>query len=427
MQLYYDRIMDAILTEELEAIGAVLLEGPKWCGKTSTAEQVAKSMLYLGNPEVRQPSKIIAETQVTRLLEGETPRLIDEWQVLASSLWDAIRYEIDHRGAFGQFILTGSSTPKKIDAKVHSGTGRIKRITMRTMSLFESKDSSGEVSLKELFDGKEEIQGSSLLTLDEIAYLVCRGGWPTAVTASKERVALRQAQNYYNAIVNQEDIDDNDVEKVNPEWVAAILQSYARNVGSPASLPLIHQDSTNHGGSLFSENTAANYIAYLKRLFLFEDMTAWNPNLRSKTAIRTTPIRYFLDPSVATAALHVGPGALLEDLNTFGFLFENMAVRDLRIYAETLEGKVYHYRDKSGLESDAVIVLPNGQYGLVEIKLGGATLIEEGAKSLNELEQKIDTTTMNAPAFKMVLCAVSPFAYMRPDGVAVVPINCLKP
>ena len=425
MKQYFPRIIDQLLEEELESIGAVLLEGPKWCGKTSTAEQLAGSVLYLGNPEVRGPSIILSETEPRRLLEGDTPRLVDEWQILAEKLWDTVRFEVDHRGEFGQFILTGSSTPKKMEQHIHSGTGRIKRIAMRTMSLKESKDSDGSVSLKDLFSGKSISPGESNASLEEIAYLICRGGWPTAVTAEKESVALRQANNYFNAIIYQEDIDSEAFSKTNPEWVAAILRSYARNIGTAAGVPLLYQDSLAHGGASFSENTLVNYITYLKRLFLFEDMEAWHPNLRSKTAIRTSPVRYYTDPSVAAAAMNIGPGALMNDLKTFGFFFENMAARDLRIYAESLNGKVYHFRDKSGLECDAVIVLPDGRYGLVEVKLGGETLIEGGAKNLMALEKKLDTETMHAPSFKMVLCAVAPFSYLRPDGVYVVPISNL--
>ena len=428
MNEYYPRIADKILQEELSGIGAVLLEGPKWCGKTSTSEQIAKSVLYMNNPKTKEINKIIAQSDPESLLLGETPRLIDEWQIAADQIWDTIRFTVDRRQAFGQFILTGSATPPKRSTDTHSGTGRIKRMRMRTMSLFESRDSSGEISLSSLFNNNKifrPVQTGG--KLEEIAYLVCRGGWPMAVIANREKPALKQANNYLDALLFQEiDDDSDDIPKMNPEWTKAILRSYSRLIGTSASSSVIYEDSMRHGNVSYSQPTLENYLRHLSRLFVFEDLVAWNPNLRSKTAIRTSPTRYLTDPSVAAAALGLGPGAILNDLKTFGFLFENMAIRDLRTYGQSLGAQVYHYRDHNNLECDCVIVLPDGRYALIEVKLGGKALIEEGIKSLNKLEGNLNTDDMGKPAFKMVLCAVSPYAYMDPSGVIVCPITSLR-
>ncbi|MBR5969589.1 MAG: ATP-binding protein [Lachnospiraceae bacterium] len=429
MKAYIKRVIDGQLQEELEAIGAVLLEGPKWCGKTSSAEQLAKSALYMGDPETRLANRMRAETDPVSLLNGDTPRLIDEWQIAAHQIWNTVRAEVDRRDAFSQFILTGSATPPKMSDDAHSGIGRIKPVRMRTMSLFESGESSGSVSLSGFFQTNDtplSVRGTSEKKLEDIAYLLCRGGWPRAVTADTRRIALKQAKNYHYALIHQELKDEND-HPIPPKRVALILRAYARHTGTPASFSTILTDCLAHTGRTFSEDTLANDIRKLTRLFVFEDITAWNPNLRSKTAIRTSPVRFFTDPSIATASLGTGPEAMCKDIETFGLLFENMAVRDLRIYAEAANGTVYHYRDKNGLECDAVIVLRDGRYGLIEIKLGGDSWIEEGAKTLNKIERIIDTSRMGAPAFKMVLCGVSPAAYRRPDNVCVVPIDCLAP
>jgi len=428
MNEYYPRIADTILQEELSSIGAVLLEGPKWCGKTSTSEQIAKSVLYMNNPKTKEINKIIAQSDPESLLIGDTPRLIDEWQIAADQIWDTIRFTVDRRQAFGQFILTGSATPQKISKDTHSGTGRIKRMRMRTMSLFESGDSSGEISLSSLFNENKSF--SPIQTdgkLEKIAYLVCRGGWPMAVIANSEKSALKQANNYLDALLYQEiDGSSDDVLKLNPEWTKAILRSYSRLIGTSASCSVIYEDSMKHGNVSYSQPTLENYLHHLNRLFVFEDLAAWNPNLRSRTAIRTSPTRYLTDPSVAAAALGLGPGALIKDLKTFGFLFENMAIRDFRTYGQSMGAQVYHYRDHNNLECDCVVVLPDGRYALIEIKLGGKTLIDDGIKSLNKLESNLNTEDMGKPAFKMVLCAVSPYAYMDPSGVIICPITNLK-
>ena len=417
MKNYRKRIADNILKRKLEAKGAVLIEGPKFCGKTTTAEQLAASILYMDDPEKKEQNIAMSELSPRRLLNGSIPRLIDEWQ-LAPKLWDAIRFEVDHRGDLGQFILTGSAVPPDTKDITHSGTGRFSWLTMRPMSLYESGDSTGEVSIKDLFDGNKEIEGCSNLSIDRLAFLVCRGGWPQSVDM-REEIALDQAFDYYDAVVRS-DINRVDNVKKNPERVRRLMRSYARNQGSQVPNTVLARDISA------DEETVGTYINALQKIFVIEDMPAWNPNLRSKTAIRSSYTRYYVDPSIAAAALGIGPNDLIEDLKTFGFLFETLCVRDLRVFADALNGDVYHYRDKDGQECDAVIHLRNGKYGLIEIKLGGDKLIEEGAKSLKSMEAKIDTDKMNAPSFLMVLTGTGDYAYCHQDGVCVVPIGCLK-
>ena len=423
MKNYLPRITDKLLDERLKAKGAILIEGPKWCGKTTSAKEFAKSFIAMDEPDKTKQYKQMAELNPSALLEGETPRLVDEWQ-LAPNLWNAVRYEVDKRDDFGQFILTGSAVPAEFDASMHSGTGRISRLYMRTMSLYESKDSDGAVSLSDLFDDKE-ISCANHKTLDDIAFLICRGGWPISIKLDG-KASLFQAIDYFDSVVKN-DISRVDSVKRDVEKAKSLLRSYARHVGSQAPLETIRKDMLANQADTFDQVTLYSYIDALKKIFVIEDAPAWNPNIRSKTAIRSTDTRYFIDPSIATAALGIGPKDLIQDLNTMGFLFENLAVRDLRIYSELLDGSVYHYRDKSGLECDAVIHLRNGSYGLVEIKLGGDKLIEEGAETLKALSELIDTNSMKAPSFMMVLCAQAPFAYKRNDGVYVVPITSLRP
>ena len=423
MRKYRKRIADEILKRKLEGKGAVLIEGPKWCGKTTTAEQIAASVLYMDDPEKKDQNIAMSELNPKRLLQGATPRLIDEWQ-LAPKLWDAIRFEVDHRGELGQFVLTGSAVPVDTKEITHSGTGRFTWLTMRPMSLYESGDSSGEVSLKDLFDGKTDADGSSNLGIDRLAFLVCRGGWPQAVDM-RDEIALEQAMDYYDAVVRS-DINRADNVQKNPERVRRLMRSYARNQGCQVPNTVFAQDISSNNEIGISEETVASYLNALRKIFVIEDMPAWNPNLRSKTAIRSSDTRYYVDPSIAAATLGIGPDDLINDLKTFGFLFETLCVRDLRVFADALGGEVYHYRDKDGQECDAVIHLRNGKYGLIEIKLGGDTLIEEGARSLKALEAKIDTDKMNAPSFLMVLTGIGDYAYRRKDGVFVVPIGCLK-
>ena len=423
MKTYLPRIVDRLLQERLDAKGAVLLEGPKWCGKTTSAKQIAGSFISMDQPDMTKQYQSMAELSPLLLLEGETPRLIDEWQI-APNLWNAVRYEVDQRDEFGQFILTGSAVPAKIDASAHTGTGRISRLYMRPMSLYESQDSNGGVSLSDLFANRE-ISAKSDADLEEIAFLICRGGWPKAV-GLPEKQALFQAIDYVEAIVST-DISRVDSVRRDKEKAKRLLRSYARNVGTRASLETIRQDVTANLPGTFDPVTLYSYRDALTKIFVIEDSPAWNPNLRSKTAIRTSDTRYFVDPSIAAAGLGLGPQDLLNDLNAMGLIFENLCVRDLRIYADYLDGKIYQYRDGAGLECDAVIHLRNGSYGLVEIKLGGDSLIEEGAKNLNDLASKIDTDKMKGPAFMLVLCAKVPFAYRRKDGVYVAPVTCLKP
>lgn len=424
MGAYKFRIADQILAEKLEGKGAVLVQGPKWCGKTTTSEQMANSVLYMADPSRQKVYLNMAELNASMLLEGETPRLIDEWQ-LAPKIWDAVRFEVDHRNKDGQFILTGSAVPPSLDDVNHSGTGRISRLTMRPMSLFESGESNGTVSLEWLFSQPEnQPTGIANLTINELAFLICRGGWPSSTTKQDKEDALALAFDYFDA-VTEADISRVDNVKRDPEKARLLLRSYARHQGAQTSIDVIKQDLRSNEDSSISDNTIITYLDALKKIFVIEDMAAWNPNLRSKTAIRTSETRYFVDPSIATAALGLGPSDLLNDLNTMGLFFETLAVRDLRVYADALDGKVYHYRDKTGLECDAVLHLRNGHYGLIEIKLGGDKLIEEGVKTLTDLSKKIDTTKMPNPSFLMVLTGIGDYAYRRADGVYVVPIGCL--
>lgn len=420
---YIPRIADKMLQEQLEAAGVVLIQGPKWCGKTTTAEQQAKSVLYMDTPKTRQTNLLLAETDPEILFQGETPRLIDEWQ-LAPKLWDAARFEVSSRRLPGQFIFTGSSVPPDMSELTHTGTGRFAWLTMRPMSLWESRESNGSVSIQALFQGNKAATIAPDISLHELAYLICRGGWPGSLVLNRN-AALRQAVNYFDAIVYS-DISRVDGVSRNPEFTRRLLRSYARHQGQQVSISTIYKDLESNPNGSMSEETIASYIVALKKIFVIEDMLAWNPNLKSRTAIRTSDTRFFVDPSVAASALGLGPDDLIEDLNTFGLLFETLAVRDLRVYADALNGQIYHYRDKSGLECDAVLHLRNGNYGLIEIKLGGDTLIEAGAKTLKQLADKIDTTKMKSPSFLMVLTGVGQYAYLRDDGVYVVPIGCLK-
>ncbi|MCQ2310050.1 MAG: DUF4143 domain-containing protein [Bacteroidales bacterium] len=421
---YRQRIVDALLTRKLAGKGAVQIEGPKWCGKTTTARQVAKSMLNLGDDTELKRSKQLLEISPKTLLNGATPRLIDEWQTIPG-LWDTIRCEVDRRGEVGQFIITGSTVLPQAAETIHSGTGRYGHIHMRTMSLWESGESSGAVSLKSLFDGETFEPIENRLSLEQVAYLLCRGGWPQAVTVD-ENIALDQSYDYVDDVINK-DIQRIGGVRRNAERASRLLRSYARNISQQVPYGTLKADMLANDEKTLDEDTVADYVNALKMLYVIEDLTAWNPNLRSKAAVRTTDTRHFVDPSIGTVVLGLGPKDLMNDPDTFGLLFEDMAVRDLRVYADALLGKVYHYRDSDGLECDAVIHLRDGSYGLIEIKLGGVTHIEKGAKTLMGLANKIDTTKMKSPSFLMVLTAQGDYAYHRNDGVCVVPIGCLKP
>lgn len=420
---YKHRIADGILEKKLRSKGAVLIEGPKWCGKTTTAEQQARSILYMDNPASFESNLQMAEIDPGILLEGDTPRLVDEWQ-LAPKLWDTMRFEVDHRHQVGQFILTGSAVPSDEESMKHSGTGRFSWLTMRPMSLYESGESNGKVSLSHLFESRENIVATNSLRIDDIAFLICRGGWPFACSLQGD-AALAQAFDYVDAVIKK-DVSRVDGTNRNITTARLLMRSYARNQGSQATIGTIVADMMTNDENEIGIKTAGSYLDALRKIFVIEDSEAWNPNLRSKTAIRTANTRYFIDPSIGTAVLGLGPKDLINDLNTMGLFFETLCVRDLRIFADALDGQVFHYRDKSGLECDAVIHLRNGRYGLVEIKLGGDRLINEGASNLLALVDKINTDKMKEPSFLMVLTGTGDFAYRRKDGVYVVPIGCLK-
>jgi len=423
MKEYRARIVDDMLKDKLESKGAVVIEGPKWCGKTTTAMQVAGSILRMDEPSKRETNIQMSEIDPGRLLKGNAPRLIDEWQI-APKLWDAARYEVDTRGEEGQFILTGSAVPIESREITHSGTGRFTWLMMRPMSLFESGDSTGEVSLNQLFENPNVIDGMNNLSIEKLAFLICRGGWPHAV-GMKEKPALLQAEDYYEAVIKS-DINRADGVSKNPERVKRLMRSFARNQGTQISNTMLRDDIISNDTESLNEDTIASYINALKNIFVVEDMPAWNPNLRSKTSIRTSDTRYYVDPSIAVAALGIGPKDLTNDLNTMGLLFETLCVRDLRVYAESIGGNVLHYRDKSGLECDTVIHLKNGRYGLAEIKLGGQKFIEDAAENLKSLSNKIDTSKMPAPSFLMIVIGIGEFAYKREDGIFIVPIGCLR-
>ena len=414
---YQPRVVDSLLRRKLQTIGAVLIEGPKLCGKSTTATMQAKSVLFMEPDRTLQ----IAALNPKLLLEGEVPRLIDEWQ-LAPQLWDAIRREVDRReGIPGQFILTGSAVPADKSGIMHTGTGRFGWLKMRPMTLFESKESNGSVSLGALFDGDLNIACTNSLSLENVAFSACRGGWPTALKQTGE-LALAHAFDYFDAIVRV-DISRADGTRRNQETTRKLLRSYARAQGSQISLSKIAKDV----GLQASEKTIGTYLSALRQIFVVEDMPAWTPNLRSKTAIRTSDTRYFVDPSIAAAALGVGPRDLLLNPETFGFIFETLCMRDLRVYAEALDGSVSHFRDKNGLECDAVLHRRDGRYGLIEVKLGSEKGIEDGVKTLTTFSKKINTDAMGTPSFLMILTASGDFAYRRDDGILVVPIGCLKP
>lgn len=421
MNEYYHRIVESKIDDMLESSGAVLIEGPKWCGKTTTAAQKAKSIVYMQDPMTKDQNSELAKVNPSLLFAGNTPRLIDEWQ-LVPSLWDSIRHEVDKRGELGQFLMTGSSTPISTREISHSGIGRISRVLMRTMSLYESRDSNGTVSLKKLFDGSATVASSSNLDINRIAYLICRGGWPNAVNR-KEKVALQQAINYYDGLVDR-DINESAGAPRNRERLQRFLRSYARNIATQATITTIKADMLFNDTNTLDEDTIAAYIGALKRMFVIEELSAWNPNLRSQTTIRTGDTRHFIDPSIACASLGIGPNDLINDLKTFGYLFESLCVRDLRIYAQLLDGDLFHYRDKNGLECDAVIHLRNGNWGAIEVKLGHHQ-VEDAAKNLLKLKTRINTEKMKEPAFLLILTGAQ-YAYKREDGVFVVPIGCLK-
>lgn len=421
-QTYLKRIADRLLQERLRSSGAVLVEGSKWCGKTATATRASNSQLFMQDPDKSASYLMAADTKPSLLLQGDTPRLLDEWQS-APVLWDAVRFMVDQRGGKpGQFILTGSAVPQD-DAVQHTGTGRISRLMMRPMSLFESLESNGMVSLKSLFEGKTNPEGFSELSIESIASAIVRGGWPASI-GDEESIALRHAVDYVEAVINADVSRVDGVEK-NPARVRALMRSYARNIATMATIRTIRDDiALGDADTSVSEKTISQYLTALDRIFVTENLPAWNPVLRSKTAIRTSVKRHFVDPSIATAVMRLTPSRLLDDFQYFGFLFKSLCTRDLRVYAEAIDGQVFHYRDASGLESDTVVCLNDGRWAPIEVTLGTKE-IEEASEHLLELKAKVDTKKMKEPSFLMILTGTE-FAYRRDDGVLVVPIGCLK-
>ncbi len=421
MNKYIPRIADTLIERALKSTGAVLVEGPKWCGKTSTARHLSKSYLYMQDPDQRSNYMKIADTKPSLLLRGDTPRLIDEWQI-APVLWDSVRHEVDMRGAFGQFILTGSAVPI-IDEKItHTGTGRYSRIKMRTMSLYESGESNGSISLNELFDNRIDLESMTDLNIDALAKSIVRGGWPATIS-NKYEDASKPVQDYLDSIINIDISRVDGIEK-NPQKVAILLKSLARNISTQASVETIRRDMEGNEQNSVSQPTVLSYLNALQRIFVIEDLEAWNPAIRSKTPLRSSSKRHFIDPSIACASLGINESKLLLDFNTFGYLFESMCIRDLRVYADYLDGKVYHYRDKSNLECDAIVVLRDGRWGAIEIKMGPKEF-DTASENLFKLKERIDLDKMQPPSFLMILTATN-IGYTREDGVHVVPIGCLK-
>lgn len=418
-QKYLSRLCDMELQKSLESSGAVLIEGAKWCGKTSTASHAAKSALYMQDPDQAASYLAMADTKPSLLLRGESPRLIDEWQ-MAPVLWDAVRFEVDRRNETGQFIMTGSAVPSD-NVTAHTGTGRISRMLMRPMSLYESLESDGSVSLAALFDGKHDLEAVSGLTIERIAFVLCRGGWPASI-GRNDQAALRMPMDYVEAIINHDVSRVDGVDK-NPNRVRILLRSLARNISTMASIQTIHDDIEATDNTI-SDKTISSYLNALRRIFVVEDTPAWSPSLRSKTTIRTSAKRHFADPSIATAVMRINPEGVLKDFETFGLLFESLCTRDMRIYAQANDGDVFHYLDKSGLEADMVVALRDGRWGAVEVKLGNKQT-EIAAGNLLKLKNKIDVKKMGEPAFLMVITG-GRFAYRRDDGVLVVPLGCLK-
>ncbi len=418
-QNYFPRLTDALIQRKLGYAGAVEVRGPKWCGKTQSALQLSSSSIMMQDPDKRADYQALAATKPSMLLEGDAPRLIDEWQE-APQLWDAVRFAVDGDDSPGRFILTGSSTPTALPA--HSGAGRIVSVDMDPMTLAESGDSTREVSLAALFDGLSDVAGHSDCDVERMAYLVCRGGWPYAVTRAKDDSALDMAFDYLATIAEQ-DISRADGVTRNPQYARLIMAEYARLSSSQATQSTILKDLKSRDIDL-SRDTVNGYLAALRRLYVVQELSAWTPSLHAKSRITKTPTRHFTCPSIAAAALGASPRSLLRDTSTLGLLFESLCVRDLRVYARVLGGQLFHYHDEAGREADAVVQLRDGRYALFEVKLGAA-FADEGADNLGRLAAKIDTAAMGEPAFCAVLVPGG-YAYRRKDGVFVVPITVLK-
>ena len=419
---YFPRIIDNLLKKKLRTSGAVLLKGTKWCGKSTSASQIAKSIIYMQDPSTREQNIALAKASPKKFLDRETPLLIDEWQIIPF-IWDAIRFEIDQRNSFNQFILTGSSSPLETTKIIHSGLGRISTLVMRPMSLYESIDSSGEYSIKDLFDGVYPNGAISKHDILDYAYLACRGGFPSVLELNKED-SLEISKNYFDSLVNQDFIlnvkQERDIQKFR-----LTLKSYARNVGTSCPLTTILKDVNCDNNLSISDTTVYSYLKYLNDIFVVDELNAWSPLLRSKTAIRTSPKHYFVDPSIATSALDINPNDLINDLKTFGFIFESMVIRDLKIYAEANGANLYHYRDKNDFEVDAIIHFNNGKWAAIEIKLFDDEAIEKACKNLIKFKNNINNQLMKEPTFLMVVTGTKN-AYRREDGIFIVPIDCLK-
>lgn len=419
---YINRIVDREIKEKLSIMGAVLIKGPKWCGKTTTSKQIANSVLEMQNPDLQDNYIELANTKPSLLLEGDKPRLIDEWQ-LAPKLWNAVRYSVDNTGLPNQYILTGSATPKEDDT-LHSGVGRFAFITMKPMTLFESGDSNGKISLMNILNGNRNIDGIKTdLTYEQIAYVLCRGGWPSAINLT-EKQSLEISKNYIDVLCNS-DISRVDGVRRNPGLTRAILKSYARQVSTIDSNQSLYEDVKSNYSDV-SDRTIMDYIDVLKKLYIIEEIEAWNPNIRSKTAIRTASKKSMIDPSLAVAALGCSPKEIMLDIRTYGLLFENLVNRDLSVYVNSIGGTLKHYRDRYNLECDNVIHFDDGRYALVETKLGG-TRIKEAEEHLLELKKIIleNQPKIGEPAFMMIITGTD-MAYTTESGIMVVPIGCLK-
>lgn len=423
MKKYFKRLIEPIIERKLKSSGAVLVAGPKFCGKTTTCMLFQKSFIKLNTKQTIS----IAKLDPKGVLTGDKPRLIDEWQTVPD-IWNQVKDYLDFDYSFGQFLLTGSSTPADKTQIYHSGAGRIVPLKMRPMSLYESEESKGLISLQNLFnnENQEVFDINNDFTLNDAAYLICRGGWPISVQDDKE-LGLEITRNYYDSLFVFDNSENEKFRNKKPELFKMILRSYARNISTEAPNTVIMEDVRASNSRTLDAKTFDEYMEALKDLYIIEDVTAWNPNMRSKTAIRTSPIRHFTDTSVACRALNIFPEDFMNDFRSFGLFFEDFAIRDLVIYASCIGGEVRHYRDGTGLECDAVIHLPDGRWGAIEIKLGGEDLINDGVKSLLTLKKKLtEKSDEPAPSFMMILTACGSL-YRRPDGIYVVPINCLKP
>lgn len=422
---YVKRIIDKEIKKKLAVMGAVVIKGPKWCGKTTSAKKISKSVIEMQNPEMAENYMELAATKPSLLLEGEKPRLIDEWQI-APTLWNAVRYDVDKTGRKGQYILTGSATPNDINDKyLHSGVGRFSFINMKPFSLYESNESNGKISLKDIFDKKVNIDGiRSELTYEKLAYALCRGGWPASLGLDEEN-ALEISKSYIDVLC-ESDISKVDNISRNPRLARTILRAYSRQISTIDSDKTLYEDVMSNYAEV-TERTIIEYLHALERLYIIEEIDSWNPNIRSKTAIRSSKKKTMVDPSLAVAALGVSPKDLMLDINTFGLLFENLVDRDLSIYVNGIGGYIEHYRDRYGLECDSVIHLNDGRYGLIEVKLGSMKGIKEAEEHLLKLKSLIEKNKkMRKPEFLMIITGITDIAYTTNNDIMVVPIGCLK-